>query len=109
MALTSCFTRFGVGTQPICFKLDYEPINRPKPHPVVGVDLGLKALAVLSTGIVEGAKSYRKYEKKLSRMQWLSRHKQIGSVNWLIVQFKANKPSVSRPGYGNRFGLKVDG
>jgi len=67
----------------ISFKLEYEPVNRPKPHPVVGVDLGIKALAVLSTGIVvEGAKSYRKYEKKLSRMQWLNRHKQIGSANW---------------------------
>ncbi|MEQ9481334.1 RNA-guided endonuclease InsQ/TnpB family protein, partial [Coleofasciculus sp. F4-SAH-05] len=41
----------------ISFKLDYEQVYRPKPHPVVGVDLGIKALAVLSTGIVvEGAK-----------------------------------------------------
>jgi len=63
----------------LSFKLEYEPVNRPKPHPVVGVDLGIKALAVLSTGIVvEGAKSYRKIELKLSRLQWLNRHKQIG-------------------------------
>ncbi|MEQ8756652.1 MAG: hypothetical protein RID09_24470 [Coleofasciculus sp. G1-WW12-02] len=69
----------------ISFHLEYEPVNRPKPHPVVGVDLGIKALAVLSTGIVvEGAKSYRKYEKKLSHLQWLNRHKQIGSSNWKL-------------------------
>ncbi|MFP4415022.1 MAG: hypothetical protein ACLFVV_26740, partial [Coleofasciculus sp.] len=58
----------------ISFKMDFEPVNtstyldsarykslsvdpersrrvnRPKPYPVVGVDLGIKALAVLSTG-----------------------------------------------------------
>jgi putative transposase len=73
----------------ISFKLEYKPVNRPKPHPVVGVDLGIKALAVLSTGVVvEGAKSYRKYSKKLSRMQWLNRHKQIGSANWKKAQVK---------------------
>jgi len=55
----------------------------------VGVDLGIKALAVLSTGIVvEGAKAYRKYELKLSRLQWLNRHKQIGSANWKSSQIK---------------------
>jgi putative transposase len=73
----------------ISFKLEYEQVFRPKLHPVVGVDLGIKALAVLSTGIVvQGAKSYRKYEKKLSRMQWLSRHKQIGSANLRKAQVK---------------------
>ncbi|WP_446365960.1 RNA-guided endonuclease InsQ/TnpB family protein [Coleofasciculus sp. G3-WIS-01] len=73
----------------ISFKLEHEPVNRPKPHLVVGVDLGIKALAVLSTGVVvEGAKAYRKYEKKLSRLQWLNRHKQIGSANWKSSQIK---------------------
>lgn len=50
---------------------------------VVGVDLGVKALATLSTGeVIIGTKSYKKYEAKLSRMQWLHRHKIIGSANW---------------------------
>jgi len=31
---------------------------------------------------------YRKYEKKLSRLQWLNRHKQIGSANWKYSQVK---------------------
>jgi putative transposase len=54
---------------------------------VVGVDLGVKALATLSTGeVVLGAKSYKKYEAKLSRMQWLNRHKIIGSANWKKAQ-----------------------
>ncbi len=56
---------------------------------VVGVDLGIKALATLSTGsVVLGAKSYRKYRDILSRMQWLNRHKIIGSSNWKKAQVK---------------------
>ena len=49
---------------------------------VVGVDLGIKALATLSTGeVIAGAKSYKKYAVKLSRMQWLNSHKTIGPNN----------------------------
>jgi putative transposase len=56
---------------------------------VVGVDLGVKALATLSTGeVIFGAKSYKKYESKLSRMQWLNRHKIIGSANSKKAQLK---------------------
>jgi putative transposase len=55
----------------------------------VGVDLGIKALATLSTGeVIVGAKSYKKYAAKLSRMQWLNRHKTIGSRNWKKAQHK---------------------
>ncbi len=49
----------------------------------VGVDLGVKNLATLSTGeVVTGAKSYQTYQSKLRRLQWLNRHKLIGSNNW---------------------------
>ncbi|GAB1540513.1 RNA-guided endonuclease TnpB family protein [Scytonema sp. NUACC21] len=55
--------------------------------PVVGVDLGVLNLATLSTGeIVEGAKSYKRFKAKLSRLQWLNRHKVIGSANWKKAQ-----------------------
>jgi putative transposase len=54
---------------------------------VVGVDLGVKSLAALSTGeVIVGAKSYKKYAAKLSRMQRLNRHKVIGSSNWKKTQ-----------------------
>ncbi|MGL5192360.1 MAG: RNA-guided endonuclease InsQ/TnpB family protein [Chroococcales cyanobacterium] len=73
----------------ISWKIEVEPTNEPKTHAVVGVDLGVKALATLSTGeVFEGAKSYRKYEKKLSRLQWLNRHKEYGSSNWKKAQIK---------------------
>jgi putative transposase len=56
---------------------------------VVGVDLGVKSLATLSTGeLFEGAKAYRQLESRLSRLQWLNRHKQRGSENWKKAQSK---------------------
>ncbi len=56
---------------------------------IVGVDLGIKALATLSTGeVFLGAKSYKKSEAKLSRMQRLNRHKVKGSNNWKKSQIQ---------------------
>lgn len=73
----------------ISWKIEVESTNLPKIVEVVGVDLGIKTLATLSTGeFFDGAKSYRKYEKKLSRLQWLNRHKIPGSNNWKKTQIK---------------------
>jgi putative transposase len=38
--------------------------------------------------VIPGAKSYKKYAAKLSRMQWLNRHKTIGSNNGQKAQLK---------------------
>ena len=71
----------------ISFRLEVEPSVTPKAVTIVGVDLGVKVLATLSTGeSFEGAKSYRKYEAKLSRKQRLNRQKVIGSSNWKKAQ-----------------------
>ncbi len=73
----------------ISFKIEVEPQNTLKTVDIVGVDLGVKSLATLSTGeVFVGAKSYRKEEAKLSRLQWLNRHKEIGSNNWRKAQIK---------------------
>lgn len=73
----------------ISFKVEIEPIETPLAVDVVGVDLGVKSLATLSTGdVFEGAKSYRKLEAKLSRLQWLNRRKLRGSANWKKAQIK---------------------
>lgn len=73
----------------ISFKIEVEPVVTPKPIDCVGVDLGVKTLATLSTGeVFEGAKSYKKYEYKLSRLQYLMRHKQTGSSNYKKAQLK---------------------
>ena len=72
----------------ISFRFDVEQ-QESYQTTVVGVDLGIKALATLSTGeVIPGAKSYKKYAAKLSRMQWLNRHKTIGSNNWKKAQLK---------------------
>ncbi|NET62300.1 MAG: IS200/IS605 family element transposase accessory protein TnpB [Symploca sp. SIO2E6] len=73
----------------VSWKIEVAPTNEPKSVSVVGVDLGIKTLATLSTGeVFKGAKSYRKYEKKLSRLQWLNRHKVKGSNNWKKAQIQ---------------------
>ncbi|BAY43285.1 transposase, IS607 family protein [Scytonema sp. HK-05] len=70
----------------ISFRFDVEQ-QESNNTDVVGVDLGVKNLATLSTGeVVLGAKSYKKYQAKLSRMQWLNRNKIIGSNNWKKAQ-----------------------
>jgi len=75
----------------ISFRFDVEQ-QESNNTDVVGVDLGVKNLATLSTGeVVLGAKSYKKHEAKLSRMQWLNRHKIIGSANWKKAQLQIAK------------------
>ncbi len=60
----------------LSFKVERESQITEKSVDVVGVDLGVKALATLSTGFVfDGAKSYKKWESKLSRLQYLNMHK----------------------------------
>ncbi|NEQ71718.1 MAG: IS200/IS605 family element transposase accessory protein TnpB [Okeania sp. SIO2C9] len=73
----------------LSFCYEFTPTPTPKKTEVVGVDLGVKTLATLSTGeVFEGAKSYKKFEGKLSRLQYLNRNKKIGSANWRKAQLK---------------------
>lgn len=70
----------------ISFRFDIQQQESDRTS-IVGVDLGVKSLATLSTGeVILGAKSYKKYAAKLSRMQWMNRHKVIGSNNWKKAQ-----------------------
>ncbi|MGD1807116.1 RNA-guided endonuclease InsQ/TnpB family protein [Dapis sp. BLCC M126] len=68
---------------------EFTPTPTPKKTDVIGVDLGVKTLATLSDGkVFESVKSYRKFEAKLSRLQYLNRNKNIGSANWRKAQLK---------------------
>ena len=72
----------------ISFKIDTQTQELDNKS-IVGVDLGVKSLATLSTGeVIEGAKSYRKNKSKLARLQWINRNKIIGSNNWKKAQLK---------------------
>lgn len=76
----------------ISFKVEVEPTIIDKAVKYVGIDLGINALATLSTGeVFKGAKSYKQYEKKLARLQYLLRHKKVGSANYRKAQFKIAK------------------
>ncbi len=73
----------------ISWKIELETNETPKKQEFVGVDLGINHLAILSTGeIFDGAKSYKRYEFKLARMQYLNRHKQVGSNNYRKAQIQ---------------------
>ena len=76
----------------ISFKLEVEPTFIHKTSAAVGVDLGVKNLATLSTGeIIEGAKSYKKLAKKLGRLQRNVSGKQLRSQNWYKGQLKVTR------------------
>ncbi|MGK7919845.1 MAG: RNA-guided endonuclease InsQ/TnpB family protein [Trichodesmium sp.] len=73
----------------ISFKVETATIITEKSVDVVGVDLGVKTLATLSTGeVFDGAKPYKNLESKLSRLQYLNRHKTKFSSNWKKAQLK---------------------
>jgi putative transposase len=56
---------------------------------VVGVDLGIKALATLSTGeVVEGPKAYARLQGRLARLQRSASRKAKGSANRRKANFK---------------------
>ncbi len=66
----------------ISFKIDVTIAPTEKKTDVVGIDLGIKALATLSTGaIIKGAASYRKQSNKLAKLQRQVSRKLSGSVN----------------------------
>ncbi len=72
----------------ISWKIEVETSEIPKKQEFIGVDLGINHLAILSTGeIFYGSKSH-KYQKKIARMQYLNRHKQVGSSNYRKANIK---------------------
>lgn len=65
----------------ISFKIETDELTNHN-SAVVGIDLGVKSLAVLSTGeVIEGAKSYRQAEKRLAKLQRQVSRKNQGSNN----------------------------
>jgi putative transposase len=73
----------------VSWKIEVETSQNPKKQECVGVDLGINHLAILSTGeVFDGLKSYKKYESKLARMQYLNRHKKVCSNNYRKAQIK---------------------
>ncbi len=66
----------------IAFKIPFEPQITNKMNGVVGVDLGIKTLAVLSDGkVFEAVKPYKRNKRKLKILQRRLSKKQKGSQN----------------------------
>jgi putative transposase len=73
----------------VSFKVETDPLPTLKKVDMVGVDLGVKSLATLSTGeVFLGAKSYRKLEKKLAKLQRIVSRRELKSNNWYKAQLK---------------------
>lgn len=76
----------------ISYKIEVNPQSTPKSVELVGVDLGVKTLAYLSTGIsFASPMPYRRYAKRLARLQWLNRNKVLGSNNCQKAQLRIAK------------------
>jgi putative transposase len=73
----------------ISFRIETEVRETSEKVEVVGIDLGVKNLATLSTGeVFSGAKSYKKLEKKLARLQRIVSRRELKSHNWYKAQLK---------------------
>ena len=71
---------------------EYQHKTIDKAHDSIGVDLGMKALATLSTGeVVQGAKPYKHLENRIRRLNKSLHRKKIGSANRAKAKTKLAK------------------
>ena len=76
----------------ISFKIETEGKNIAPQNNPISADLGLLRFATLSTREeIHSPRPYRQLEKKLAKLQWLTRHQVIGSSNWKKTQHKIVK------------------
>ncbi|BAY51779.1 putative transposase [Thermostichus vulcanus NIES-2134] len=53
----------------LSFVVEIDPVDQPASHPSIGIDLGIKAFATLSTGEKIDGPEYSKLDKKIRRKQ----------------------------------------
>lgn len=74
----------------ISYKIEVEESTLTTNTSVVGVDLGLIRFATLSTGEeIESPRPFKALEKKLAKLQWRNRNKQLHSNNWQKAQIRS--------------------
>lgn len=67
---TLSIKRIGAGKWFACFSVEVEPQPLPESTEVVGIDMGLKSFAVLSTGeVIDNPKFFRAEERRLAKAQ----------------------------------------
>jgi putative transposase len=80
-----CFAEDARGRWWVCFHVEVENLP-PAPSKAVGIDLGLKTLATLSTGKkIEAPRHYRKLEKKLATAQRANDKDLVRAINERIA------------------------
>jgi putative transposase len=78
----TCNIRRDAGNWYACFSTEFEPALKAVPKESIGIDMGIRAFAVLSDGtVIENPKHLRKSEQKLVRRQRRLSSKKKGSSN----------------------------
>lgn len=81
--LSATIRRNPLGKYFVSISTEVEISNMPKTGSAVGVDVGIKDLAILSTGaIYPNPKFFRTLEKKLVKAQRIMSRRTIGGSNW---------------------------
>ena len=77
-----CFAQDACGDWWFCMPVDVERSDIPAPNDAIGVDLGLKALATMSNGVVsQTVEFYRTAEVKLARAQRRGHRRQAKRIH----------------------------
>lgn len=83
-----CFVEDARGCWWVCFHVDAAGLSRA-PDVAVGIDLGLKTLATLSTGEkIEGPEAYRALETKLATAQRANNKKRVKAIHAKIANVR---------------------
>jgi putative transposase len=83
-----CFAEDARGYWYVCFHVEVEDLPSA-PAKAVGIDLGLKTLATLSTGEkIEGPRAYRLWEEKLIKAQRANDRDRVRAINTKIANIR---------------------
>jgi putative transposase len=83
-----CFVEDARGYWYVCFYVEVEDLPSA-PAKAVGIDLGLKTLATLSTGEkIEGPRAYRLWEEKLIKAQRANDRDRVRAINTKIANIR---------------------
>jgi len=80
--IKTCTVRRDGGKWYACFSVEYETDKKSIPSKAIGIDVGIKSFAVLSTGeVIENPKYLHKSENKLKKKQRVLSRRKKGSSN----------------------------
>ncbi len=79
-AIKTCSIKKEIDKWYVCFSAEYNPVRKPVPDKQIGIDIGIKSVAVLSNGKrIDNPKYLVKSEEKLIKIQKRLSNKKKGS------------------------------